>query len=199
MPEQTIYCPMDFRELPIKVNTVQLVMTDPMYGEKNLDDWAAVAEWAIEVLRPGGLFFAFTGTIFLPQVLERVGRYLDWVDLFYLQFCQPILAFHGRRHGILKYTKTAVLFSKGRFTSLKLVKNLLQVRYEKPYHPYQLPLKPVMYWMERFTARGDFVVDPMSGSWTVGIAARLLHRNFVGADKDIKCRKVWDDRLRNGD
>jgi len=190
---------MDFRQLPIKENTVQLVMTDPMYDEKSLGDWAAVGEWAAEVLRPGGLFFAFTGTMFLPNELERVGRFLDWVDLFYLKLHQPNLAFAGRSHGILKYTKAAVLYSKGRFTSPKVVKNLLQVKYTKPYHVYQLPLKPVMYWMERFTARGDLVVDPMAGSWTVGIAARLLHRNFFGADKEIKCRKIWDDRLRNGD
>ena len=71
--------------------------------------------------------------------------------------------------------------------------------YPKPYHQWQLPLKPVMYWMERLTNRGDLVVDPFGGSWTTGIAALKLHRRYIGSDLNPACRELWDRRLAAGD
>ena len=56
-----------------------------------------------------------------------------------------------------------------------------------------------VYWLERFTNRGNLVVDPFGGSWTVAVAARRLHRRFLGADINPECRTIWEKRMRNGD
>lgn len=195
-----IYCPLDFRQLPIEPGTVDLAFTDPMYDQKHLGDWSAVAEWSKKVLKPGGLLFAFTGSMQLDQVLCRCSQHLHYEELFAIRFSTPYKAWYSDKRAVLKYTKHAVLYSKEEWRTKKFVKNyLVSPRYEKKYYKYELPLEPVMYWLERFSNRGDLVVDPFGGSWTVAVAARRLHRRFVGADIKPMCRAIWEQRMRNGD
>jgi hypothetical protein len=173
---------------------------ESLYDQKHLGDWSAVAEWSKRVLKPGGLFFAFTGSMQLDQVLCRCSEHLHYEELFAIRFSAPYKAWYSDKRAVLKYTKNAVLYSKGEWQTKKFVKNyLLSPRYEKKYYKYELPLEPVMYWLERFTNRGDLVVDPFGGSWTVAVAARRLHRRFIGADIKPGCRAIWEKRMRNGD
>jgi site-specific DNA-methyltransferase (adenine-specific) len=187
-------------DLPVKRLSARLVLTDPMYHRDGLDDWDAVAEWSSSVLQPNGLFFAFTGTQFLPDVLARVSKHLTWENMFTVKLPRFFKFWRRDRLCRLECTRAAVLFVKGKRITGKLVKNLFACKpYPVKYHEYQLPLDAVMYFMERFTNQGDLVVDPMAGSWTTGIAAHKLHRNYIGGDIDPACREIWERRLREGD
>jgi DNA modification methylase len=195
-----IYCPLDFRDLPIRPGSVDLVMTDPMYHHNKLHLWSEVAEWSARMLKDGGVFFAFTGTRFLNEVLKRVDEDLAYQDLFFVDFAAPTKSWRANKYARLKYTKAALLYAKGEWRSPKFIKDRFPSRWYRPkYHKWQLPLDAVMYWMERLTERGDLVVDPFGGSWTTGIAARRLHRRYVGSDVDPACRAIWQQRLTAGD
>ena len=49
-------------------------------------------------------------------------------------------------------------------------------------HPAPFPLKLAIDHIQSWTNKGDVVLDPMSGSGTVCIAAKVLERHYIGFD-----------------
>jgi DNA modification methylase len=200
-PPIQVFAPMDFRQMPVEDGSVDLVMTDPLYHRDKLGLWEDVAEWSERKLKDGGRFFAFTGTMFLDQVLARVTKHLRWMDLFTILYPGMFRSRASEKYVRFKRTKAAVLFTKGDYDGRNTaVKDTYFAKsHDHAYHKYQLPLDATMYWMERLTHRNDLVADPFAGGWTTGIAARKLHRRYVGTDIDPAMMEVWHRRLRNGD
>ena len=66
-------------------------------------------------------------------------------------------------------------------------------------HPTQKPLSVLTRLILASSKKGDWILDPFTGSSTTGIAASLLGRNFLGIDKEqqfldiSKCRRVEVD------
>jgi DNA modification methylase len=53
------------------------------------------------------------------------------------------------------------------------------------WHPYEQPLAPYVYWLDKLTAPGDVILDPFCGSGTTGVAClRVGLRTFVGCEID---------------
>lgn len=50
-------------------------------------------------------------------------------------------------------------------------------------HPTQKPLRLLYRAILASTKEGEVILDPFAGSCTTGIAANLLHRNFIGIDQ----------------
>lgn len=200
-PPIRVFAPMDFRQMPVEDGSVDLVMTDPLYHRKHLDDWEEVARWSAAKLKDGGRFFAFTGTHHLPDVLERTTRHLNWISLFTVLFSVTAKTWWTKKLCYIKQTKFAVFASKGEYGGKQaFIKDVYHAQqHGHEYHKWQLPLDAVLYWMERMTNRGDLVVDPFAGSWTTGIAARKLHRRYVGTDVDPATMSIWHRRLQDGD
>ena len=62
-------------------------------------------------------------------------------------------------------------------------------------HPTGKPLDMVAQWVERFTERGESILDPYMGSGTTGVAAIRAGRSFIGIERepkyfDIACRRI---------
>lgn len=59
-------------------------------------------------------------------------------------------------------------------------------RWEKTHgkHPTQKPLSVLTRLILASTDRGDWILDPFSGSSTTGIAANLCGRRFAGIEKE---------------
>ncbi len=51
-------------------------------------------------------------------------------------------------------------------------------------HPTQKPLELLERIILASTNENDLILDPFSGSGTTGIAANMLHRNYIGIDLD---------------
>ena len=51
-------------------------------------------------------------------------------------------------------------------------------------HPTQKPVALLQYLIKTYTNPGDTVLDNCFGSGTTGVACKLLHRRFVGVEKD---------------
>ena len=49
-------------------------------------------------------------------------------------------------------------------------------------HPTQKPVARMEYMIRTYTNEGDTVLDNCMGSGTTGVAAKLLHRNFIGIE-----------------
>ena len=41
----------------------------------------------------------------------------------------------------------------------------------------------------------DLILDPYMGTWTTGVVAKYLHRNFIGAEINEEYNKIGEQRL----
>lgn len=68
----------------------------------------------------------------------------------------------------------------------------------KRVHPTQKPVKVLMTWIKYLTNPRDLVLDPMCGSGSTLLAAKLLERKAVGYEIDEHYCELAADRLRQG-
>jgi site-specific DNA-methyltransferase (adenine-specific) len=62
-------------------------------------------------------------------------------------------------------------------------------------HPTQKPV-PLMEWLiHTYSNEGDTVLDNCMGSGPVGVAAKILGRNFVGIEKDVDYFEIAKSRI----
>lgn len=66
-------------------------------------------------------------------------------------------------------------------------------------HPTQKPLSVLSRIILASTNEGDWVLDPFSGSGTTGIASSLLHRRFLGIEKEAEFVEIAKNRRRELD
>ena len=66
---------------------------------------------------------------------------------------------------------------------------------EKRYHEAQKPLSITKYLIELTTKEGQTVLDAFAGSGTSVIAAKMLHRRYIGFEIDKEYTKIIEERL----
>jgi hypothetical protein len=168
------------------------IITDPPYLEKNLPLFSHLAKFAGRVLIPGGWCVVMAGTMFLPQVLERLSQTLR----YRWQFVVTTPGGGHSRIGSLKIFqayKPVLLFQKPPLAKIReWGPDLLSSPFEEqqnPLHNWQQSEAVFTSLVDRFSVPGDLVVDPFAGSGTTGRAASRLGRQFWGCDVDPKCSR----------
>ena len=67
-------------------------------------------------------------------------------------------------------------------------------------HPTQKPLPLLARIILASTKENDWILDPFTGSSTTGIAASLLHRRFLGIDREtdfLELSKARREEIEN--
>ena len=64
------------------------------------------------------------------------------------------------------------------------------------WHPTQKPIELMRYLIETYSEDGQTILDPFLGSGTTAVAAKQLHRNFIGIEISQKYCDIANDRLR---
>jgi hypothetical protein len=68
----------------VQAGSVDVILTDPPYPKKFLDCYCELAEFAAHALKPGGLLVTMFGSMFLPDVVARLGAKLEfWWQIAY--------------------------------------------------------------------------------------------------------------------
>jgi site-specific DNA-methyltransferase (adenine-specific) len=65
----------------------------------------------------------------------------------------------------------------------------------KNIHPTVKPLKLMSYLITIGSRPGDTILDPFMGSGTTGVAAKMLHRNFIGFEIEGKYFEIAQERI----
>jgi hypothetical protein len=182
----------DFRQVLIGSvvpnDSVNLLITDPPYLEKDIPIFKDLGEFAARVLKPGRLLITYTGNYCLPSVIELLSMNLRYVwTAAVVHSGMPGTMFTKR---IRSYWKPVLIFSKGDFIPSDKAEWFAD-RIEgdgrnKENHDWEQGLGEAKQLIEYFTFEGDLVVDPFIGSGTNGVASKLLRRRFVGCDIDEK-------------
>jgi len=186
----------DFRKVlaDLPDDSVDLITTDPPWGDDALDLFSDLGELAARVLKPGRLLVTLTGKRRLPEVIASLTGHLTWVWEGAVVFEGP----HARFRNLREAWRPYLMFSKGAYeipnqwTDLTVCKGAA----DKGTHPWAQPLGPFRDFVTWFTEPGDLVIDPFVGTGTSGVAAVELGRRFIGADVDAAAVKLAVDRLK---
>jgi 16S rRNA G966 N2-methylase RsmD len=184
----------DFREVLKDVKNVDAIITDPPYGKNYLQLWDDIGKFAKEKLKEHGYLVAYSGKMFLPQVLDILSKHLS----YYWTFC--LLLPGGTsiidKINVMDAWKPVLIFSKGKTKLLKTVRDVVENETrEKDLHEWQQGLPGMKKFVEIFTEPGDTVCDPMFGSGTTALACKELKRKFVGAEIDKEAFNLAKVRL----
>ena len=185
----------DFRK--VKVDPVDLILTDPPYPGEFLPLWKDLADFAMRALKPSGFLVAYSGQYHLPEVFKA----LDGELIYYWTFClyhTGATQIVNARNVMCKWKPILVFqkppFKKLGFTPMDLVESENR---EKEGHDWQQSESAVVKLIETFSSVGDTVLDPMCGAGTFPFVAHKLNRKAIGIEIDSETFNIAKSRFND--
>ena len=177
----------DFEEVfkDIPDGSIDCIITDPPYPKEFIEVWSKLSRVAKRVLKPNGYCVAYSGQMYLPEVINRMCENLDYYWTFAVYHEGQTQIVNGIN--LMCRWKPVLIFQNGK----KKIENTFQDYFiseqrEKNGHDWQQSKSGVAYLIEMFTKKGDTILEPFAGSGTTMIAAREKGRNVIGAEIDEK-------------
>lgn len=189
----TVRC-CDIRDLDIPADSVDHILTDPTHDEDSVALYGILAELAARVLKPGAYCIAYTSNWHLPEVIEAMGRNLEYVWAYVELQPQSDLPIHQKhlwgKHRILLVFKKA-----GQTARREWVPDAISTAREKGFHEGQQAEATPRLYIPAYTYPGDVVLDPFVGDGTTAAVCKALGRHFLAFDKDPVAVAATLDRL----
>jgi ParB-like chromosome segregation protein Spo0J len=186
--------PGDFRKVLADIKPIDLILTDPPYSEEYLQLWEDLAIFAKDHLKEHGYLIAYSGLLYLPEVLPVLQKYLHYVWIFCLYHNGPTRIINPVN--VINCWKPVVVFQKGEAKFDKPIPDyVISGQPEKTLHEWQQTLQGVMSFLEKFSIPGEMVCDPFSGAGTTALACKQTGRNFIGAEKNEETFNIAKARL----
>lgn len=176
-------------------DSVDAIITDPSYPREFLPLWDNLGEFASKKLKPGGFLVAYSGQLYLPQVMTMLGNYLEYYWLGGL-YHQGIQAQRFERH-VQNAMKPILIYCKPPIQKQPMwfVDMVTSPSGDKDHHEWGQSLEPVKYLVERFSNAGELIVEPFAGGGTTLIACHDLKRRCVASEIDSDSYKLALARL----
>lgn len=174
--------------------SVSLIFTDPPYDRESLPLYGSLADFASNVLLPGGSLLTYAPHYALPQVMKAMSgklRYF-WMVVILHSGTKALM----REYGIRVWYKPILWYVKGdRYNKQNIIPDVIQSNPEKSDHEWQQSITEAKWLIENLTELGDLVVDPLAGSGTTLIAAKVCNRRWIGIEKDARTVALANQRL----
>ena len=182
----TLICDDFVNVLPtLPPDSVDVILTDPPYGQEYLPLYADLAHEGRRVLKPGGSLIVMVGQSYLPEIMALMAQHLtyNWTAAYLTPGGQSPQIWQRR---VNTFWKPVLWFVKGTYAG-KWVGDVAQSDTndnDKRFHSWGQSESGMTDLIERFTDPGDLILDPFLGGGTTGVVAVALDRRFIGIDKD---------------
>ena len=176
----------DFRQVLADVTNVSLVLTDPPYPKEFLPLWEDLGKWAAGALADDGLLVAYSGQMYLPEVLQLLGKHLDfwWCGAVVHKGSGNLTPLgHPVRKVINKWKPLLMFMKRGGVGFQRSFNDMIDgAGKQKSDHNWQQHEAEAAMLVEAFTKPGELVVDPFAGSGGFCRAAHELGRISIGSE-----------------
>jgi len=185
----------------VKDSSVDLVFTDPPYGEDNLVLFEELAELAKAKLKDGGLCLTYAPHAHLDIILATMTRHLDyWWILGINQTGAEARIWE--KHLWVGWKPILAFIKQPGYKVDRLTDEWVRDWYrgtggDKEHHEWGQPVDEASYWIEAFTLGNgqSLVLDPFCGGGTIPLACVLTERNYVAIDKDPRTAAMARKRI----
>lgn len=179
----------DSRELACRIpdESIDLIFTDPPYLKANIDDgiYAWLAHEAARVLKPGGFCLAYTGSQWLPLVLEQMQQALTFFWVCILRHGSAASYVYHKR-AIVRYTPI-VAFVKGKGVPQRAFLDCATGSgADKRFHIWGQDERTASYYIDCFSSPEDVVWEPFCGGGTVPVVCKQLERRWLAFEIDAE-------------
>ena len=186
----------DFEEVfsDIKDGSVDCIITDPPYPVEFIECWTKLSRFAKRVLKPHGYCIAYSGQMNLPEVIKRMGEYLDYYWTFSLMHTGSKQLINGR--GIFCGWKPILIFQNG-FNKLDrpIDDFITGTGTEKNSHKWQQAERELNHLIDSFTIKGDLICEPFAGGGTTVVAALKSNRSIIASEIDEASYNIAKKRI----
>lgn len=176
----------DFRHVLCDLTNVSLVLTDPPYPKEFLPLWEDLGKWAASALADDGLLVAYSGQMFLPEVLQLLGKHLDfwWCGAVVHKGSGNLTPLgHPVRKVVNKWKPLVMFMKRGGVGFQRSFEDLIDgAGKQKSEHNWQQHEAEAAMLVQAFTKPGELVVDPFAGSGGFCRAAHDLGRIAIGSE-----------------
>jgi DNA modification methylase len=188
----------------IAPKSIDCVITDPLYFEKDIDLYSAAAAMSAQVLKNGGFAAFYCGKLHRREVERRLDEHLQFRALITLKHKNPFGIIGSTKHASdCKYI--LIYQTKGIETEFNCTLNgvIEGSGAMKKNHIYEQNVKDLDNIIDALTKPGDVILDMFAGSGTTGVAAILKSRRTILIEEDEEdcetCRKRLDAAIKERD
>lgn len=167
----------DFRRSTIEPGSVDMIATDPPYGEGHMDLWEALGELGERALRPGGWLVAYAGQAFLDRKMEALSRHLSYFWTIAVEHRGP----RGIVKGFIASWKPVLVYARPPVGEPAPLPDLIRgAGADKRYHRWGQPAPEIVPVLRALTRGRGLVLDPMAGGGGILAACASLGLDAIG-------------------
>ena len=193
--EYQLYC-CDLRDAPIKLGTIDLVITDPPYPHEFLECYKWLSEKSSEWLIRGGSMLVMCGQSYFPETLSALCTSADisfqWLVAYLTPGGQAVQLWERK---VNTFWKPVVWLVKGDYNGDWIGDVAKSETNDKRFHHWGQSESGMAQLVERFSLPGQTILDPFCGGGTTGFVALKTGRKFVGIDNNPDCIETSKTRL----
>lgn len=188
-------------EEKIKDGSIDMILTDPPYVAEWSENWVPFISVANRILKPGGALVTYIGHIRLQELFDALRaaeadfgeNALKFYWICALEHKGSIAAVHSTG-AMCGWKPILVLMKPPTHKPLKMYQDLIEGSgKDKTDHEWQQSVNEILPLIDAFSKPGDTILDPFTGSGSIGIAAKMTARKFIGVEIE---KKTFNDAKR---